>query len=37
MRVVEKRRPDQEVWESACWEGNVNPDTFLDSSETAKK
>jgi hypothetical protein len=30
LRVVEKRRPDQEVWESACWEGNVNPDTFLD-------
>ena len=30
MRVVEKRRPDQEVWESACWEGNVDPDVFLE-------
>jgi hypothetical protein len=29
MRVVEKRRPDEEAWESACWEGNVPPDTWL--------
>ena len=29
MRVVEKRRPDDEPWESACWEGNVPPDTWL--------
>jgi hypothetical protein len=29
MRVVEKRRPDDEMWESACYEGNVTPDTWL--------
>jgi hypothetical protein len=34
LRVVEKRRPDQEVWESACWEGNVNPDVFLEKGGT---
>ena len=37
MRVVEKRRPDQEVWESACWEGNVNPDVFLEKTDTEHK
>ena len=31
LRVVEKRRPDEEVWESACWEGNVNPDYVFES------
>jgi hypothetical protein len=37
MRVVEKRRPDDEVWESACWEGNTNPDSFLQKGDTAQK
>jgi hypothetical protein len=40
MRVVEKRRPDDEVWESACWEGNINPDSWLqktDSAQTSQK
>jgi hypothetical protein len=31
MRVVEKRRPDEEPWEAACWEGNRPPDTWLNS------
>jgi len=30
MRIVHKRRPDDEVWENSCWEGNVNPDVWLD-------
>jgi hypothetical protein len=29
MRVVDKRRPDAEVWETACYEGNVDPDRWL--------
>jgi hypothetical protein len=29
MRVVHKRRPTEEVWESACWEGNAPPDAWL--------
>jgi hypothetical protein len=29
MRVVHKRRPNDEVWESACWEGNAPPDAWL--------
>jgi len=29
MRVELRRRPSEEVWESACWEGIVNPDEFL--------
>jgi hypothetical protein len=29
MRVGQKRRPDEETWESACWEGNMNPDVWL--------
>ena len=37
MRIVEKRRPDDEVWESACWEGNTNPDSFLQEGGTAQK
>jgi hypothetical protein len=37
MRVVEQRRPDDEVWESACWEGNTSPDTFLQKGDTAQK
>ena len=37
MRVVEKRRPDDEMWESACWEGNMNPDGFLQNGDAAQK
>lgn len=37
MRVVEKRRPDEEVWESACYEGNLPPDTWLLKTETERK
>jgi hypothetical protein len=29
MRVVEKRRRDDEMWETACYEGNMPPDTWL--------
>jgi hypothetical protein len=29
MRVEQRRRANEEVWESACWEGIVNPDEFL--------
>ena len=29
MRVEQSRRPNEEVWESACYEGAVNPDEFL--------
>jgi hypothetical protein len=37
MRVVEKRRPDEEAWESACWEGNVPPDTWLIKTDAEQK
>jgi hypothetical protein len=37
MRVVEKRRPNEEVWESACYEGNVNPDRWLLKTDTERK
>jgi hypothetical protein len=37
MRVVEKRRPDEEPWESACWEGNMPPDTWLLKTEAEQK
>jgi len=29
MRAEQSRRPNEEVWESACYEGVVNPDEFL--------
>ncbi len=29
MRAEQSRRPNEEVWESACYEGMVNPDEFL--------
>jgi hypothetical protein len=29
MRVSQRRRPDDEMWETACYEGNVPPDTWL--------
>jgi hypothetical protein len=28
-RIGQKRRPDDETWESACWEGNPDPDVWL--------
>jgi len=28
-RIGQKRRPDDESWESACWEGNPDPDVWL--------
>jgi len=37
MRVVEKRRPNEEVWESACYEGNVSPDRWLLKTDTEHK
>ena len=37
MRVAERRRPDDEMWESACYEGNVNPDTWLLKTDTEQK
>jgi len=37
MRVVEKRRPDEEPWEQACWEGNVSPDTWLLTADAEQK
>lgn len=29
MRVAQRRRPDEEMWESACYEGMADPDQFL--------
>src|SRR2546426_1326993 len=29
MRVVDRRRPDDEMWETACYEGNPPPDQWL--------
>ena len=37
MRVVAKRRPNDEVWETACHEGNVNPDRWLLKTDTGQK
>jgi hypothetical protein len=37
MRVAERRRPDDEMWESACYEGAINPDTFLLKTGTEQK
>ena len=37
MRVVQRRRPDDEMWESACYEGNVPPDTWLLKTDTKQK
>ncbi len=28
-RIGQRRRPDDETWESACWEGNPDPDVWL--------
>ena len=37
MRVAERRRLDEELWESACYEGAVNPDEFLIKNTPAQK
>jgi len=37
MRVAHRRRPDDEMWESACYEGNHNPDTWLLKTDTEQK
>ena len=37
MRVTHRRRPDDEMWETACHEGNVPPDTWLLNAEGNKK
>src|SRR6202521_1992169 len=37
LRVNERRRPDDEMWESACYEGAMNADTFLLKTDTEKK
>ena len=29
MRVAQRRRPDDETWETACYEGMTDPDKFL--------
>ncbi|MGH9256370.1 MAG: hypothetical protein ACRD3C_17570 [Vicinamibacterales bacterium] len=29
MRVAQRRRPSEEMWETACYEGMANPDQFL--------
>ena len=29
MRVVDRRRADDEMWETACYEGNPPPDQWL--------
>jgi hypothetical protein len=28
-KIGHRRRPDDETWESACWEGNPDPDVWL--------
>jgi hypothetical protein len=37
MRVGQRRRPDDEMWETACYEGNVPPDNWLIKSPAEKK
>lgn len=37
MRVAERRRPDDEMWESACYEGNTDPDRWLLKTDTEQK
>jgi hypothetical protein len=37
MRVAERRGPDDELWESACHEGNHDPDTWLLKTDTGQK
>ena len=37
MRVTHRRRPDDEMWETACHEGNVPPDIWLLNPDSSKK
>jgi hypothetical protein len=37
MRIAHRRRPDEEIWETACYEGNKNPDRWLLKPDTAQK
>ncbi len=37
MRVTHRRRPDDEMWETACHEGNVPPDIWLLNPDSIKK
>jgi hypothetical protein len=37
MRVVDKRRPDDEMWETACHEGNPDADQWLLTPERGRK
>jgi hypothetical protein len=37
MRVAHRRRPDDEMWESACYEGNKNPDNWLLKTDTEQR
>ena len=37
MRVAQRRRPDDEMWETACYEGNMPPDTWLLNPDTKRK
>lgn len=37
MRVVHKRRPNEESWESACFEGNKPPDEWLLNGDAARQ
>jgi hypothetical protein len=37
MRVAQRRRPDNEMWETACYEGNMPPDMWLMSPDTKRK
>ena len=37
LRVAEKRRPDEEMWETACYEGETSVDRILTSSGTKGK
>jgi hypothetical protein len=37
MRIAHQRRPDEEIWETACYEGNKNPDRWLLKPDTAQK
>jgi hypothetical protein len=37
MRIAHRRRPDEEIWETACYEGNKDPDRWLLKPDTAQK
>jgi hypothetical protein len=37
MRLVQTRRPNEEMWETACHEGNVDPDQWLLKADAQRK